>query len=329
LLICVAVASSACKKSNKSGAGRAAVELQGHRGARGLAPENTIAGVRAGLAAGVDTIEIDVHLSADGVPVVIHDPILGADRTRDAAGAWVAPRSIAVRSLTAGQLAAYDVGAIRPGSRHAKRFPRSRRVDGERIPTLDALIADAEALTANEIRYNIEAKLTPDQTDPTPAQLADAILAVIRARKIGGRTTVQSFDWRLLAHVARVAPEITRACLTTRGADSDTIAAGRPGPSPWTAGLDVDDHGGSVPKLVAAAGCAIWSPSAFAINRGEVAAAHELGLRVITWTVNKPDDIARAIEMGVDGVITDEPDRAREVMAGLGMKLPKSYVSVD
>lgn len=321
--------SGACKKSSKAPPAPAAIELQGHRGARGLAPENTIAAMRAALAVGVDTLELDVHLTADGVPVVTHDATLNPDFTRDASGAWVAADAVAIRSLTAAQLADYDVGAHRPGTRYARRFPRARPVDGARIPTLDALIAEVERLSGGAVHYNIETKLTPDQTDPTPAQLVDAVLAVIRARKIAGRVTIQSFDWRAIAHLKKAAPEITRACLTGRGAGSDTVGLGRPGPSPWTAGLDVDDHGGSVPRLVAAAGCGIWSPSAFAINRGEVELAHQLGLRVITWTVNDPADIGRAIEMGVDGVITDEPDRAREVMAGLGMPLPKSFASGD
>jgi glycerophosphoryl diester phosphodiesterase len=327
-LLCVALALAACKKSREAPEPPTAVELQGHRGARGLAPENTIEGVRAALAIGVDTVEIDVHLSADGIPVVTHDPALAPSLTRDSTGAWItAP--IPVRSLTAAELASYDVGAVRPGTKYAARFPRARPIDGAKIPTLDALIADVERLTGGAIRYNIETKLTPEQTDPSPEALVGAVVAVIRAHEIARRVTVQSFDWRALAHVAEVAPEITRACLTTRGARSDTVGVGRLGPSPWTAGLDVDDHGGSVPALVKAAGCAIWSPTAFALHRGEVAKAHALGLRVITWTVNRPEDIDRAIEMGVDGVITDEPDRAREVMARRGLPLPKAYVSAD
>lgn len=330
-LICfAALVVFACKnnKSEPAAPEPRSVELQGHRGARGLAPENTVAGVRAALAVGVDTIEVDVHLSADGIPVVYHDAELNPAITRGPDGAWVEP-GVAVGSLTAAELATYDVGRARPGSKHARRFPRARPpAEPEPIPTLDALIGDAERLTGGAIRYNIETKLRPEIDDAGAAALADAVIAVIRARKIADRATVQSFDWRALSRARDQAPEIARACLTSRGVRSDTLAIGRPGPSPWTAGLDIDDHRGSVPALVEAAGCAIWSPSAFSLERAEVVEAHRRGLRVITWTVNEPADIERALEMGVDGIITDEPDRAREVMASRQLRLPKSFAAV-
>ena len=326
LILIAAIALCACKKkqSEPDPAARR-VELQGHRGARGLAPENTIAGVRAAMAIGVDTIEIDVHLSADGIPIVYHDPELTPAFTRDPEGAWVEP-GIAVRSLTAAQLSTYDVGKVKPNTKYARRFPRSRPTPApEPIPTLDAVIAEAETLSGKAIRYNIETKLRPEDPAGHAAMLADAVIDVIRRRGIAGRTTVQSFDWRTLMRARDRAPEIDRSCLTSRGASSDTVEIGRPGPSPWTAALDVDDHGGSVPALVEAAGCTVWSPSAFSLKRAEVIDAHRRGLRVITWTVNDPADIARALDLGVDGIISDEPDRAREVMAARQLPLPKPF----
>jgi glycerophosphoryl diester phosphodiesterase len=94
------------------------------------------------------------------------------------------------------------------------------------------------------------------------------------------------------------------------------------GPSPWTARLDIDAFGGSVVRLVNGAGCQIWSPSFRDLTEDRVKRAKELGLKVVPWTVNKPENMARLIDWGVDGLITDYPDRAREVLAAKGLPLP-------
>ena len=120
----------------------------------------------------------------------------------------------------------------------------------------------------------------------------------------------------------RIAPEIERVCLTAEALNFDTIQRGEPGPSPWLAGLDIDDFAGSVPRLVAAAGCAVWSPLYRNAKPDDIAAAKALGLKVIPWTVNERADMERLIALGVDGIITDYPDRLRAVMAEKNMPLP-------
>jgi glycerophosphoryl diester phosphodiesterase len=309
-----------CKKSGET---ERRVELQGHRGARGLAPENTIPGVRAALEIGVDTIELDVRLTADDQLVVHHDPWLNPSFTRDAGGAWVEPQALAVRQLSLAAIQRFDVSRVRAATDHDSRFPRAGVPAGPvRIPSLPEVIRFVEGFAGGAVGYNIETKISPDQRDTAPEELADAVIAAIRAAGVESRATIQSFDWRTLARVRQRAPGIATVCLTSRAENSDTVGEGRPGPSPWTAGLDVDDHGGSTPRLVAAAGCKIWSPDAATLLRPEVTEAHRLGLRVIVWTVNEPADIARALDLGVDGVISDYPDRAREVMASRGLPLP-------
>jgi glycerophosphoryl diester phosphodiesterase len=332
-----AVGITGCKKGAEPSAeaGEAAelerrVELQGHRGARGLAPENTIPGVRTALEIGVDTIELDVRLTADDQLVVHHDAWLNPSFTRDREGAWVEPQTHAVRQLSLAAIQRFDVSRVRAATEHADRFPRARATaEPVAIPSLPEVIRFVEGVAGGAVGYNIETKISPDQRDTTPEELADAVIATIRAAGIESRATIQSFDWRTLARVRERAPAIATACLTSRAINNDTVGANRPGPSPWTAGLDVDDHGGSTPRLVAAAGCRIWSPDAATLRRPEVALAHELGLRVIVWTVNEPADIARALDLGVDGVITDYPDRAREVMASRGLPLPPPRPAPD
>ena len=136
------------------------------------------------------------------------------------------------------------------------------------------------------------------------------------------RVAVQSFDWRTLAVMRRIAPEIERVCLTIDGGGGDTLRRWLPGASPWTAGLDIDDFGGSAPRLVAAAGCTVWSPNFRNVTASSLAEAGALRLKVIPWTVNERADMARLIPMGVSGIITDYPDRLRAVMAEKDMPLP-------
>ena len=119
------------------------------------------------------------------------------------------------------------------------------------------------------MRFNVETKLDARHPELTaaPEAFADAVIAVVRAAGMTERTTLQSFDWRTLRYAQKVAPEIQTVCLTVQQPGDDNIQAGKPGPSPLLAGLDVDDYGGSVPRLVKAAGCAVWSPNARDLTR--------------------------------------------------------------
>ena len=118
-------------------------ELIGHRGARSLFPENTIAGFQAALAAGVRSFEIDIAMTRDGVLVLSHDPCLSPDLTRNASGAWIRSAHIAIRGMTLAQLGSFDVGRLRPQSRTARRFPRQMAMDGGRDPNLGRGVAAA------------------------------------------------------------------------------------------------------------------------------------------------------------------------------------------
>lgn len=304
-----------------------AVDLQGHRGARGLHPENTLEGFAAALAIGVTTLEMDVGVTRDGVVVVHHDERLNPDTTRGPDGSWLAPPTPALQELTWTELSRYDVGRLRPASAYAGRFATQRGRDGVRIPRLVDVLRMAEATTAGTIRYNVETKLSPLSPELTlaPAEFADHVRSVLQQAGVVPRTTVQSFDWRTLRHLHASAPEIATACLSSEDPESDTIGRGQPGPSPWNAGLDVDDHGGSTPRLVHAAGCAIWSPDHHDIHAERLREAHGLGLQVIVWTVNEPQTIRDMLDLGVDGIISDYPDRVRAELGRRGMPLPAKY----
>jgi glycerophosphoryl diester phosphodiesterase len=301
-----------------------AFDLQGHRGARGLAPENTLAAFSTALAIGVSTLELDLAMTADDVLVVSHDSFLNPDHTRGPDGKFLTSVGPAIRALTLAELKGYDVGRLKPGTAYAAALPEQRGADGVRIPTLAELFELVRSRRAAHVRFNIETKLTPTSgaATPDPESFAQALVNSVRTARLGARASVQSFDWRTLVVTRRIAPDIERVCLTIDGGIGDTLARGRPGPSPWTAGLDIDDFGGSAPRLVAAAGCAVWSPRFGDLTPAALAEAKSLGLKVIPWTVNAPSDLARLIDAGVDGLITDYPDRLRALMAQKGLPLP-------
>lgn len=297
-------------------------DLQGHRGARGLAPENTLAGFEKALRVGVSTLELDLALTRDGVVVVHHDARLSPELTRGPDGEYLSEVGPAIRTLTFEELRRYDVGRIKPRTPYARRFPAQQPADGAGIPALAEVFDLVRRLGAGHVRFNIETKLAPGSQDtPEPGLFARAVVEVVRQAGMDGRVAVQSFDWRALKVFAAIAPELPRACLTSEG-HFDTMQRGLDGPSPWTAGLDIDAHGGSVVALVKAAGCRIWSPAFRDLSPERLGRAKELGLAVIPWTVNAPENIERLIAWGVDGLITDYPDRARAVLAAKNLPLP-------
>jgi glycerophosphoryl diester phosphodiesterase len=301
-----------------------AFDLQGHRGARGLAPENTLPAFATALSIGVTTLELDLAMTSDGVLVVSHDSRLNPDHTRGADGTFLAAEGPAIRSLTLAQLQRYDVGRLKPGTAYAAAFPEQRGMDGVRIPTLMEVFDLARQAKADHVRLNIETKLTPTSgaNTPDPETFAAAVARAVREAELAARVSIQSFDWRTLAIMRRIVPEIERVCLSIDGGSGDTLRRGQPGASPWTAGLDIDDFGGSAPRLVAAAGCSVWSPNQRNVTAASLAEAQALGLKVIPWTVNERPDMERLIQMGVAGIITDYPDRLRAVMVEREIPLP-------
>jgi glycerophosphoryl diester phosphodiesterase len=292
-----------------------ALDVEGHRGARGLAPENTLAAFRRALALGVTTLETDLHVTRDGVLVISHNARLDPDITRDATGRFLAGEGPRIRDLTLDALRAYDVGRANPGSKHAQQFPDQQPSDGERIPTLAALF-DLVKASGPTVRLNLETKLTPDDPEntPPPEPFARLVVDAVREAGLGARVTIQSFDWRTLVAVKRLAPALRTACLTIETSNSNNVQARDGKPSAWTAGLDLDAAGGSVPRLVKDARCDVWSPFWRNATAARIAEAHALGLAVLPWTVNDRDDMRRLIESGVDGIITDYPDRLLDLV---------------
>lgn len=299
------------------------LDLQGHRGARGLLPENTLPAFAQALGIGVTTLELDTAVTRDGVVVVAHDATLNPDITRDARGAWLIRNDIAIHDLTFAESQQYDVGRINPQTEYAQRFAGQQPLDGTRIPRLAEVFALARRAGNQQVRFNIETKISPEHPQRTlpPAEFARALIALVRAEGLEKRVTIQSFDWRTLQLVQQEAPQIKTVYLSVQQPWQDNIRA-QAGWSPWTAGFHVSRFGGSLPQLVKAAGGTVWSPYYGDVTAESVREARQLGLETIVWTVNAADDIEAMIALGVDGIISDYPDQLRGIAAARGHPLP-------
>ncbi len=291
-----------------------ALDLQGHRGARGLLPENTLPSFQRALELGVTTLELDIAITSDGVLAVHHDRTLNPDITRDASGRFLEGRGPAIHTLTWAQLQTYDVGRIRPGSDYARQFSEQKPIDGTRIPRLSDVFDLVKRAGDSQVRFAIETKLDPDHPGETlaPEPFARAVVDEIRKAGMATRSQILSFDWRTLQVVQKIAPEIQTVYLSIQRR-FDNIGAGRGGQSPWTAGFQYRDHG-SVPRMIKAAGGGFWSVFFNDLDAANLREAKALGLKVLVWTVNDPSVMGRMLDMGVDGLITDRPDLARKLL---------------
>ncbi|MBX7185710.1 MAG: glycerophosphodiester phosphodiesterase [Vicinamibacteria bacterium] len=327
LLITLALApvSEAEALQSKAPAARA-FDLQAHRGGRGLWPENTLVSFAGALSLGVDTLELDCAVTKDGVVVISHDPLLNPEITRDAGGKFLETHGPSFHSLTWAEVQRYDVGRMKPGTKYAEGFPDQKPVDGTRIPRLADVFALVKKSGNTSVRFNIETKISPDKPEETlpPQAFAEAVVKAVRDAKMEARVAIQSFDWRTLAVVQKLAPEIETVALTVQRPNGGNVQVGAPGASPSLGGLDVDSFGGSVPRVVKASGARVWSPNLGDVSKTQVEEAHGLGLKVIPWTINEAPDMEKFIDMGVDGIITDRPDRLREVLKNKGLSLPKA-----
>ncbi len=296
-------------------------DIEAHRGGRALRPENTLPAFANALSMGVDTLELDMGVTRDAVVLVAHERGLNPDITRAADGQYIAA-GIPFVTLTLAEVKQYDVGQIRPGSAYAARFPEQLAVPGTRIPTLAELFALVRRSGDRHVRFNVETKIDPNHPEESldPQQFVTAVLELLRRENFADRVMIQSFDWRTLLLVQKQAPTIPTVYLTQQGGADANVYPDKP--SPWTAGFDPRDHGGSVPRTVKAAGGTIWSPYYGDVDAHSIAEAHQLGLAVVVWTVNRPGDMAGLIDMGVDGIISDRPDLLRAEAAKKGLPLP-------
>jgi glycerophosphoryl diester phosphodiesterase len=295
--------------------GNGVVRLIGHRGARGIMPENTMEGFEFTLSLGVQALEFDVVMTRDHVPVITHNHHLSAEFTRDASGAFLHAPEPRVAELTLAELQAFDVGGLDPKAAYGQRFPDQAYLSGVRTPRLSELLAMVQRPKHSDVALLLEIKADPAQREDHAARaaLVAAVVADIRGHALGPRTILHSFDWDLLDECRRQAPELPTSYLSevTISAADDPIDPTSP------------DHSKlkmSLPSAVAQAGGQMWCPFYMDVTPDLVAEAHDLGLLVQTWTVNLPRDIEAMIDAGVDGICTDYPGRVQRHLNARGLR---------
>jgi glycerophosphoryl diester phosphodiesterase len=267
-------------------------DWQGHRGARGLMPENTIPAFLEALKYPVKTLELDVVISADSQVVISHEPWLSGEICVSPEGKLLSEeegRELQIFGMTMEEIAAYDCG-----SRPHPRFPQQARVEAAK-PSLREMVSAVERYCERTGRakpfYNIELKARPEwdgKLTPPPARFSRLVLDELSELRIAERACIQSFDIRILREVHLRKPDLILALLVDEGED----------------GAQKLDELGFVPQ--------IYSPYFPGLREEKVNEWHGRGMQVIPWTVNDIKTMKALIEMGVDGIITDYPNLISE-----------------
>jgi glycerophosphoryl diester phosphodiesterase len=275
----------------------------------GVWPANSLEGAAACLETGVDGIEIDVQLTADGHVVAHHDYWLNRHATR-LDGEWLGARGPALKTMTLEELRRYDVGSLRPGSSYADRYPARTAMNGVRIPTLPQILDLLRS--AGEQRPLIYVEIKTDPQDPEEAPDPEAITrATVRDLEAAGWTDhskIIAFDWQVLRLAQTLNPRIATAHLTIPTAMADTVRRLPNGDSPWADGCDPRRFGNSDLAALKAHGGLEWSPHIADVTPERLAEARELDLRVGPWGVSTVQEIRRLIADGVYSVTVSGPD---------------------
>lgn len=288
------------------------IHVQGHRGARGALPENTLQGFEYALATGIQSLELDVLVTRDDQIVVTHNPRLHPDTTRDHNGQWITTQEARIRQLSLSELQKFDVGSGRPGSAYLQRFNRQRALGRAIVPTLLDVFDLANRPAHKSVWLNIEVKSNPFRPEETAAvpDLVEQLCGSIRKYGLERRASVQSFDWNVCIETQIVAPEIATSYLTSVGpAGKDTGNNIYPG-SPWMGSAAHASSEKPLPALIKETGGKIWAAYFGNLTKEDVEIARDLGLITYAWTVNDVAGFDRMIELGVDGIITDCPAEA-------------------
>ena len=270
-------------------------DKQGHRGCRGLMPENIIAAMKKALDLGVTTLEMDAVITADGEVILSHEPFFSHDISTGPGGTPVKAaeeKGLNIFRMTYAQTTAYDVG-LKPHP----RFPQQQKIAATKPRLRDVI--DSVRLYCNEKnipfpQWNIETKsqpLTDGIYHPAPAEFVEKLVAVIKEKKIEAQTIIQSFDFRTLQYLHQHYPSLKTAMLIE----------------------DYDKR--ALEKQLEALGFVptIYSPNYALVNEELVKACHNKGMLLIPWTVNNKEKMEQLIGLGVDGIITDYPDLFSQV----------------
>ncbi|WP_433609197.1 glycerophosphodiester phosphodiesterase family protein [Prescottella agglutinans] len=311
-----------------------AFDVQAHRGGLGLYTESSLAAFSNALEMGVTTLELDTQITEDGIAVVTHDRKISNKKCQDTAPSTAGDPEFPyvgkyIKDLTLEQIKTMDCGSLRLAD-----HPEQQTVPGAKMQTLTEVFDLVKSYDAPNVKMNIETKVeagAPSETAPRE-QFVRTVLGTIRDAGMLDRVTIQSFDWGALMLTRDLEPSVPTVALT----NGDFLQIGKDGASPWLGGLDIDDFGGDAIAAISTFGASAFSPVQGTPQGGKVSdpgftlyvteemvdAAHARDIKVIPWTVNDPETMHALMDLGVDGIITDRPDRLRTVLSERGLDLP-------
>ncbi|HWR42169.1 glycerophosphodiester phosphodiesterase [Sporomusa sp.] len=316
-------------------------DFEAHRGGRDARPENTLIAFAYAMELGVTTLEMDMQMTKDGRIVISHNPFMNSNLAKGPNGNYVEPGKYDIRKMTLSEVKQFDLGTMNPaaGDYYEGHGKTQLSYPGTKMPTLEEVFELANLYGNDKVMFNIETKSYPDpafpeaKNSPEPAAFVKKVYEIIKKYHMEDRVMIQSFDWRTLKEMKKLDPKITLVALTCEqpswGRDSMCRQPGEPGASPWMAGLDIDTFKGDYVKAAKAIGADVVSPYWEELSNELVSEAHELGMKVVPWTVNNPTKMNMLIDMGVDGIITDKPWLLRDVLINRGIAVAEPTVNAS
>jgi glycerophosphoryl diester phosphodiesterase len=315
-------------------------DFQGHRGGRDARPENTLISFAYGMEIGETTLEMDMQMTKDGHIVISHNPFMSPNLAKGPNGQYVKAGQYDIRTMTLNEVKQFDIGTMNPtaGDYFESHGKTQLSVPGTKMPTLEEVFELANSYGNNKILFNIETKSYADPLDPgyknnpDPVVFVKAINDIVKKYHMEDRVTLQSFDWRTLKEMKKINPNITLVALS-----SEQESWGRQEgcylklydkkASPWLGGLNIHDYSDDYVKAAHAIGADVVSPYWEELSPQLVNEAHELGMKVVPWTVNSAKAMNMLIDMGVDGMISDKPWVLRDILTKRGFDLRQPTVN--
>ena len=308
-------------------------DFESHRGGRDARPENTLYSYAYAIEQGATSIECDMQFTADGDIVMSHNPILNPEVTVDMNGNRIPAGKYDIRKMTVQEIKQFNVANMDKSTEYYKLHGKSQVNPAyAQIPTLEEVFQLVQASGNKNVKFNIETKSYPDplqkaehKNNADKVKFLNRFNELVKQYDMEDRVVLQSFDWETLKLEKQMNPNITLSALIEEepswGKAAESLRPFDKKKSPWLGGLDIKDFKGDVVKAAKAIGADIISPYYGEINKNMVDEAHELGMKVVPWTVNSESDMEMMYDMGVDGLISDKPWVLRNFLEQRGAKL--------
>jgi len=290
------------------------IKIYGHRGARGILPENTLDSFQYLFDNNINAYETDILISKDFVPVITHDFHLDPSLTKDEEGNWLEDENIKIIDLTYEQISKYEVGSLNKLTKYGRRFLNQKKLENQKIPKVSELLDLTSKNNISNLVINLEIKSTPvqDNLTPSPKDMVKLVIEEVNKSDLTDKIIYSSFDWRVLREIKNYNPEIPRAYLSFEQQGGSGSFGNIYDQSPWMDFTPLHNNV-DLPKLIKALGGMAWHPYFRNVTEKIVEISHNENLPVNVWTVNDEEDMLRMIDIGVDGIMTDYPVQLKEL----------------